>query len=234
MKDKNDILNKALDELRRRGRGQEVPKEVMEGTLSRLRNRQSEYEGLAVQRRQRHGWLKVPIAAALMMAVGFAAAKMSGPDTEQLTSEIEAKLRPQIAEAVVRELSPLIKEGTQTAVLVGCGEVANELSGQLRADVDRMGLQVLAASGALTNQRLEQLIESINAAQHQERRWITAAFDQIESNRMEDKIQLAGGLTTLAAYTEDELARTKQDFVNLLSYSGETDSIQNELNEQKP
>jgi len=234
MKRQNDILNKALDELRQRGGEKHVPKDTLEATLARLRENQAECEGFTFPPKQRNSWFKTAIAAVLIMAVGFAIGKISGPNSEQLSSEIEAKLRPQITEAVVSELSPLIKQVTETAVLIGCSELANEFSRRLRADVDRMGLQVLAASGTLTNQRLGQLIEAINAAQHQERRWIAAAFGEIESNRIEDKLQLTGDLRTLAFYTEDELQRTKQDFAKLIFYDKDVDSMNNEMNNETP
>ncbi len=233
MKDKNDKFNKALDELGQRGRGREVPKETVERTLARLRDKQAECDGFVYRPKQRYRWFKAAIAAGLVMAVGFAAGVISGPDTEQITSEIEAKLKPQITREVVLELAPLVKEVTESAVLVGFNEFAYEFSRRLRADVDKMGLQVLAASGTLTNQRLEQLIEAINSAQHRERRWITAAFEQIESNRLEDKLQLTGGLRTLAVYTEDELERTKQDFAKLVLYNKSDDLINNEKDEQE-
>ena len=221
------------DELGQRGKGQEVPKETVEGTLARLREKQAECEAFVFQQKHKYPWFKAAIAAGLVMSVGFAAGVISGPDTEQLTSEIEAKLKPQITEAVVLELAPLVKEVTESAVLIGCNEFAYEFSRQLRADVDKMGLQVLAASGVMTNQRLEQLIESINTAQHQERRWIASAFEQIESNRLEDKLQLTGGLRTLAVYTEDELERTKQDFVKFVLYNKSDSLINNETDEQE-
>ncbi|MHC4215365.1 MAG: hypothetical protein ACYSWP_18540, partial [Planctomycetota bacterium] len=71
-------------------------------------------------------------------------------------------------------------------------------------------------------------------AQRQERRWINSAFEQIESNRLEDKLQLTGGLRSLAVYTEDELERTKQDFAKLILYDKDNDLIKNEIKKQKP
>ncbi|MHC4215653.1 MAG: hypothetical protein ACYSWP_20075 [Planctomycetota bacterium] len=234
MKNKNDKFNKALNELGQRSQEKEVPKEVVEGTLASLRDKQAESEAFVYRRNQRYPLFKAAIAAGLVMAIGFAAGVISGPDAEQLTSEIKAKLKPQITEAVILELAPLVKEVAESAVLVGCNEFANEFSGQLRSDIDKMGLQVLAASGALTTQRLEQLIEAINTAQQKERYWITSAFEQIESNRLEDKQQLTGGLRTLAFYTEDEIKRTKQDFAKLVLYKKSDGLINNETDIQKP
>jgi len=61
---------------------------------------------------------------------------------------------------------------------------------------------------------LEELIESISTAQTQDRQWFTAALEQVELNRLRDSTAFA----SFAVRTEDELQRTKQGFVQLLSY----------------
>jgi len=77
----------------------------------------------------------------------------------------------------------------------------------------------LAASNAVTNELLTELIEAINTAQAQDRRWVAAAIEQIEWNRLRDKSQFINGLETLAAETGDELLRTRQGFAELLGYT---------------
>ena len=84
-------------------------------------------------------------------------------------------------------------------------------------DLNQFTAQTLSASAAVTNQLLEELIESINSAQTQDRRWVTAALQQIESNRLHDKNQLSSGLVTLAVYTDDQLLKTKNDIAQFLS-----------------
>ena len=74
--------------------------------------------------------------------------------------------------------------------------------------------QTLAASGSATHELLAALIESIDAAQTEERQWFTAALEQVELNRLRDSTAFA----SFAVRTEDELQRTKQDVVQLLTY----------------
>ena len=61
---------------------------------------------------------------------------------------------------------------------------------------------------------LAELIESVDATQTQDRQWFTAALEQVELNRLRDSTAFA----SFAVRTEDELQRTKQGFVQLLSY----------------
>jgi hypothetical protein len=89
---------------------------------------------------------------------------------------------------------------------------------ELREEMKGMGLGVLAASGTLTNQRLAELIEAVNRAQSYDRRWVTAALEQIELNRVADTKQLAGGLQTLALHTEDQLEQTMQALADFCAH----------------
>ena len=100
------------------------------------------------------------------------------------------------------------------------------------------GAQILAASGRITDRRLTELIEAIDAAQINERRWIAAALEHIELNRLQDRNQLIDGIETLAAQTDDELARTKREMAQFLAYTqpesvvpDESDNT-NDLNER--
>jgi len=85
----------------------------------------------------------------------------------------------------------------------------------------------LAASGAATNQLLEELIDSINTAQTQDRQWVSAAFDQIELNRLRDNAQLTNAFANFAVQTEGELER-------LWSYTQPDSSVPNESENLNP
>jgi hypothetical protein len=95
-------------------------------------------------------------------------------------------------------------------------QLKEELNEQRRRDLDTYAVQTLAASNALTNQLLKELIESLNAAKMEDYNRIARAIYKIETNRLKDKTQLANGLETLAYQTEDKLARNRQYLSQLL------------------
>jgi hypothetical protein len=68
--------------------------------------------------------------------------------------------------------------------------------------------ETMAASRTLTEQRLVELVQVIEAARMQDRRRVAAALEQIELNRLRDKTAYGNGLETLAAQT-NELLQTK-------------------------
>ena len=70
------------------------------------------------------------------------------------------------------------------------------------SDLNRLAVQMLTASNAVTNELLTQLVQNIDTAQTQGRRQITRALYEIERNRVEDQTQLASGLQTLANRTD--------------------------------
>lgn len=92
-----------------------------------------------------------------------------------------------------------------------------------------MAANIVTASGSVTNQLLEELIESINAAQTQDRQRFTAALEQIEFNRRQDKAQFSNALVNFALLTEDELQQTKQDMVELFRYARPESNVPNEF-----
>ncbi|MHC4345091.1 MAG: hypothetical protein ACYSUP_10440, partial [Planctomycetota bacterium] len=69
-------------------------------------------------------------------------------------------------------------------------------------------------------------------------RWIAAALEHIELNRLQDKSQLINGIETLAAQTDDELARTKREMAQFLAYTQPESTVPeksdntNDLNER--
>jgi hypothetical protein len=69
-------------------------------------------------------------------------------------------------------------------------ELKDELNQELRRDLNEFGVRILATSGTVTNQLLIKLIQSIDAAQMKDRRWVMAALDQIEFNRLQDTARL--------------------------------------------
>ena len=109
-----------------------------------------------------------------------------------------------------------MKQYLQLGLTNGYIQIKDDLSEQYRQDLNRFAVQTLAASNAVTNELLAELIESIDATQAQDLRRIAAALEQMELIRLHDKTQLVSGLETLAYQTEDELQRTRQDMMRFL------------------
>jgi len=166
-----------------------------------------------------NGFTKVAAAAVLLIMAGYATGRLLSPrppDIEQLQAALEPAIRNQLLDEM--------KQYWQLALTSSYAQLKNDLSQQYRSDLNQFAAYTLAASGAATNQRLEELIESINQAQTQDRQWVAAAIGEIELNRLQDNAQLSNALATFAVQTEGELLRTKQDMAQILSYT-QPDSV---------
>ncbi|MCH8118182.1 MAG: hypothetical protein IIC00_00470 [Planctomycetes bacterium] len=138
---------------------------------------------------------KFAAAAVLLIGLGYATGRLSAPTVD--TEELRAALRQDLLEEM--------NERWQSAFAAGCAQIKEELQRQIRRDLTEFAVQTLAASGSLTNQRLMELIQLIEATRWRERQQIAAALEQIE----QEKILLRNGLLAVAART-NELLSTKQ------------------------
>jgi len=151
---------------------------------------------------------KLAAAAVLLIAVGYTVGRVSAPpplDMERLQAALESSLKASLEPAIREDLIVQLNEQWQSAFAANCAQLKEELQRQVRRDLTEFAAQTLAASGTLTNQRLIELIQLIEAARRRERQQIEAAFEQIE----QEKIQLRNGLLAVAAQT-NELLDTKQ------------------------
>ena len=160
----------------------------------------------------------------LLITAGYATGRFSGPRPPDM-EQIRAALEPAIRQDLLDET----KQYLQLSLANGYVRIKDELSQQYRQDLNRVALQSVAASNAVTNELLTELIGSIDEAQNQDRQWVVAALDQIESNRLHDRNQLSNAFVTFALQTEDELMRTKQDVAQVLSYAQPGLSIPDEI-----
>ncbi len=157
--------------------------------------------------------LKSPItkcaaAAVLLIAAGYATGRLSAPeplDVEELKAALESSLKASLEPAIRQDLIVQLNEQWQSAFEANSAQLKEELHQQVRRDLTEFAAQTLAASGTLTNQRLIELIQLIEAARIRERQQVAAALEQIER----EKIQLRNGLLAVAAQT-NELQRMKQ------------------------
>jgi len=220
MKEKENFLDKATDALAQTPVPAGPPQQTIDSTIAKL----TELSGsVPPATGHRHiqiferlkavkGFPRLAAAAVLLIAAGYLTGRLSAPrppDAQQLYSALEPAIR--------EELLGEMKQYWQLSTAATYARLKEDLDQQYRQDLNRFATQTFAASTAVTNQLLEELIESINLAQTQDRRWVAAALQQIESNRLQDKNQLSHGLATLAVYTDDQLLKTKNDIAQFVS-----------------
>jgi len=232
MKENENILEKAVKALNNELIPPSPPQELTDATIAKLTQDSGQPNTMKLEKRiwiierlkATNSFTRVAAAAVLLIIAGYAAGRLSAPrppDAEQLQAALEPAIR--------RNLLDEMKQYWQLALTSSYAQLKDDLTQQYRSDLNQFAAYTLAASGVATNQLLEELIESINTAQTQDRQWVAAAFEQIELNRRQDNAQLSNAFVTFAVRTEDELQRTKQDMAQLLSYTRPDSPVPNEL-----
>jgi len=218
MNDEQDILADALGQLKGQKIPEAPPPEVVEQTLRQLAEVQPEGTGAANSGPTAFVKLasRLAAAAAVLVLGGYAIGKLSAPDVEQLRAALEPSLAASLEPALRERLTREMKQSYQLALANTYVQVKEELTQQYRQDLNRFAVQTLAASNATTNQLLVQLLDAIKAKQDEDLRRIASALEQAERQRLADREALATHLVALARQTEDELERTRDDFVQLL------------------
>ena len=145
-------------------------------------------------------WRVAQVAAVLVMVVGlgFVCGRVSvGPqvDPEQLRADLETSLRSSF----------------ETALTANGTRLKSDILTMLRKDLSVLTAQTLETSQAMTDQRVTELIQLIETVRRQDRHQIVAALQQIEQDRLRDKIQIDQGFKTLVAYATDHKKSSKLD-----------------------
>ncbi len=206
------------------------PRELTNSTIAKLNEISGQTNpysgGLRIRFIERlkisNSFTKVAAAAVLLIMAGYATGRLSSPkppDIEQLRVALEPAIRDQL----VDEMKQYLQLGLTNSYI----QLKDDLSQQYRRDLNQFTAYTLAASGAATNQLLEQLIESINTAQVQDRQWVAEALEEIELNRLQDNAKLSNAFASFAVQTEDKLLRTNQNMAQILSYTQPDSSIPN-------
>jgi HEPN domain-containing protein len=231
MKENKDILAKAIEQLKNQQIPPDPPQELVESTLKKIEDKTDSSEGqnnkhislVEIITNKKNALLlttKIAAVAALLILSGYVIGRLSiprTPDLQELQRNLESSLTASLEPAIRQKILEEMNQRWQLALASSYLNLKDELNEQYRKDLNDYALRTLAASNAMTNRRLEELIDAISTAQLQDRRWVTAALSEIELNRRQDKTQLASGLEALAYQTEDQLQRTRQDMVQLLA-----------------
>ena len=138
--------------------------------------------------------LKFAAAAVLLIGVGFIAGRLLSPNQDIDT--LQAFLEPAIRQNVLAQ----INEQWQKEYARNYTQIKEELGRQISQEMTEFAEQTIAASNTITDQRLMELIQFIEAARAKDRQWIAAAIEKIELNRRQDNARI-GGLVTFAAQT---------------------------------
>jgi hypothetical protein len=218
MEEDKDILERAAEVLKNEKIPPGPPQELVEATMTKLDETTRQSNTIQLESRIRirdrlktlKNLNKVAAAAVLLIVAGYAAGRLSAPrppDIEQLQEALVPAIR--------QELLDEINQNLQSSYV----SLTEDFDRKYRQDLNRIATQVLVASNTITNERLAELLVSINESQTQERQWFTTLLERMESNRLQDSAVLSNALATVARRTEEELERTKQDVVQLLSYA---------------
>ena len=235
MEENDKILENAIEALKNEQIPPGPPQELVKSTLAKLTETE-EQEDTATSRNRilifndlkaAKSLTKIAAAAVLLIAAGYAAGRLSAPQAPDM-EQIRAALEPSIRQKLLDETKQYMQVGLANAYV----RIKDELSEQYRQELNRVALQSVAASNAVTNELLTQLVESFNEAQSQERQRIATTLGQIESRRRQDRTDLSNALTTLAVQTEDELMRTKQDMAQFLSNTQSDESKSDEITDK--
>ena len=234
MKNNDNTTEKAIEALKQ----SEIPdgpsKELVNTTLGKLHQISSQSENENFNKQSSHSekylliknLLRIAAIVIVFIAIGFFAGKISEPKQYDI-AQIQNELEPAIREKLFNEVTQYVQLGITT----GYVQLREELTEQYRQDLYQASHEILNASGTITNQLLEQLIQAIATTQVQERQLIAAALEQIELNRLEDKTQLGSALLTFASQTEQDLLQTQENVALIAQFLTNTNTdnpIQNE------
>jgi hypothetical protein len=234
MKKRKDKLSEVIARLKQEGLSQELPKEVVEETLRKIADcglrppvaaggdnitdSGQRVQPIRSPRFTVRHLVRLAAAAAVLVLLGYTAGRLAAPelvDLDRLRDALTPSVAAAIEPAIRARLADEMRRDYQIALAGTYLRVKEELTEQYRSDLNRMAIQMLAASNAVTNELLTQLVKSIDTAQTQDLRRITRTLYEMEMNRVQDRTQLASGLQTLAYRTEDELSRTQDAIVQL-------------------
>ncbi len=162
--------------------------QIQESVIGELGGISQEKSSLAVNAR----WIRFAAAAVILVAGGYVLGWLFRPqqvDVEQLLAE----LVPAIRQDLLAELD----SRWQDQFAVTCTQLKNELAYQVQRDLTEFAAQTLTASKTLTDRRIVELVQLIEAARLRDRQRVTAALEKVELNRLRDKVEFANNLQTL-------------------------------------
>jgi len=150
------------------------------------------------------GFLRVSVAAVLVLGVGVAIGRWAAPrpvDVEQLRADLQVSiaesLKPVVRESILTDVNQRLESG----LAANEAGLRRELADQLRSDLQLFAAQFTSGSERLIEKRFTELVQLIEEARLKDRQRVAKALEQIEQNRARDKTQIGMGFQSLAALT---------------------------------
>ncbi len=236
MKEERDILKEAVNQIKGQAIPPGPPKELADATVSKLteaavRTPEHEYQHrglldrLTTTRSLPRLTFRFATAAVLVLLVGFAAGRLSGPtqpDVEQLYIKLEPALRASVEKALYERVSDEIDQRWRLALQETCLALKDNLTRQYREDLSQFATQMLVASNTETNRRLDNLAQSLDEAKARDMRQISQALHQLDQERLQDRNLFEEYIRSLADQTGSEFERIRRQMYSPISNSNVT------------
>ena len=233
MKEDENIFEKAVKSLKNRQVPPGPSDELAQATIEKLNNISEQPDTIEFNRQLRfanritmlNSFVKFAAAAVFLIIAGFAAGRLTTtkpPDIE----DIRASLEPAIHNPLLGE----VKQYMQLSLANSNVKLKDDLTEQYRQDLIQLSANIVTANSNLTNQLLQNLIESVDEAQKRQQQLFEAALEQVDLNRQRDNARFSNALFSFATQTENELNQTKQDMAELFKYTQSDGSVPNEFN----
>lgn len=169
-------------------------------------------------------WFRVlrwSAAAVILLGAGVLAGWAGGSksvDPEALRQDIETSVTASIQPAIEKNLRWQLGQEMVVTLANYRAQVSEALYQQIQLQLKEYALQTLTASGAQTNQLLEQLLEAVKVSQLEERQIYASILKQLEMERLRDQEQLRNEFVLFAEETGGRLMETQKDVAQLLTY----------------
>lgn len=165
MEENENTLEKAVEALKNEQIPLGPPQEVIESTITKLTEAAGQADMVKLDNRIRiieglkaaKSLTKIAAAAVLLIAASYATGRLSGPRPPDM-EQIQAALEPKIRQNLLDEARQYVQLGLANGYI----RIKDELGQQYREELNRVALQSVAASNAVTNELLTVLIESFN------------------------------------------------------------------------
>ncbi len=154
-------------------------------------------------RRALLGPIRWAAAVLMILALGLVIGRFTAasPDMDQLQQRLEMSLTSSLEPAIRQNITDTLNRDWLGILAASRAQLRDDLQTKFRADLNEYAADTFAATYTATNELLANLIQTLDAAQAQERYRILETLDQLEQQRLYDDALLRSDLVHLALQT---------------------------------